>query len=99
MVKNARCKHCGYEWETRVKKPKACPNCKYRDTVIFTKRIPDVLPPGTKKYLYNSTSLTFNVKEMKILEQYAIEKGISPVRKVAAVIVKEWLRSRMEVPK
>tara|TARA_Y100000310_G_C20467062_1_gene708165 strand:- start:347 stop:469 length:123 start_codon:yes stop_codon:yes gene_type:complete len=24
------CKKCGYEWEVRVKTPKACPRCKTR---------------------------------------------------------------------
>ena len=23
-----KCKRCGWEWETRVKKPKTCPGCK-----------------------------------------------------------------------
>lgn len=23
-----KCNHCGYEWEARVKAPKACPMCK-----------------------------------------------------------------------
>lgn len=24
------CKKCGYEWESRVERPKACPECKGR---------------------------------------------------------------------
>lgn len=23
-----KCKYCGYQWESRVRKPKACPSCK-----------------------------------------------------------------------
>jgi len=29
-MKKCKCKKCGYEWESRVKKPKACPECKTR---------------------------------------------------------------------
>jgi predicted Zn-ribbon and HTH transcriptional regulator len=26
-VKMTKCKHCGYEWISRVKTPKKCPRC------------------------------------------------------------------------
>ena len=29
-MKHKRCGKCGYNWETRVTKPKACPRCKSR---------------------------------------------------------------------
>jgi len=25
-----KCKFCGYEWDARIKTPKACPRCKRR---------------------------------------------------------------------
>ncbi len=27
-MKKNKCKHCGYEWGSRVKDPKSCPLCK-----------------------------------------------------------------------
>lgn len=34
------CKYCGYEWESRKHKPKACPNCKrYFPLADFQKQV------------------------------------------------------------
>ena len=30
-MKQIKCKRCGYEWITRIDKPKACPRCKRYD--------------------------------------------------------------------
>lgn len=36
----AKCKYCGYEWESRIRKPKACPACKrYFPLVEFQNNI------------------------------------------------------------
>lgn len=29
-MKQKKCKKCGYEWVSRIEKPKACPNCQSR---------------------------------------------------------------------
>jgi predicted Zn-ribbon and HTH transcriptional regulator len=28
IMKKNKCKRCGYEWKSMVKKPKSCPKCK-----------------------------------------------------------------------
>lgn len=35
-MKQTKCRHCEYEWEARVKTPKACPRCKRRFDYIST---------------------------------------------------------------
>lgn len=30
-VQPVKCRLCGYEWEPRIKQPKACPRCKRYD--------------------------------------------------------------------
>ncbi|MBI2564986.1 hypothetical protein HYV79_03290 [Candidatus Woesearchaeota archaeon] len=33
-----KCRMCNYEWNPRVKDPKACPSCKYRFDYEFAKK-------------------------------------------------------------
>ena len=34
-----QCYKCQYEWETRTKKPKACPRCKTRLDYVFKEKV------------------------------------------------------------
>jgi len=35
-----KCESCGYEWEPRVKDPKACPRCKRYLSLVPARKIP-----------------------------------------------------------
>jgi predicted Zn-ribbon and HTH transcriptional regulator len=38
-MKQTKCAKCGYRWETRVAKPKACPRCKTRLDIKRNRRL------------------------------------------------------------
>jgi hypothetical protein len=94
MKNLAACNHCRYKWETRVLRPKSCPKCKHRESVVLLKRKGQDL--NTIALGCNEIALSFTAGEMRIFENYAKKNNIYPVKTLPKLILENWLKTNRE---